>query len=358
VNAKSSDKLTVGIIAPPWPIPAHGYGGLEAVVDVLCRGLESLGHDVRLWASTDSTCPVPTSGVVGGADFARRWPMPLEIYHVLAGYDWMAEQRVSIIHDHSLLGPLVGAASSSVPVVTTCHLPLASQEVERLYRNVSHGVDVIAISHAQAGEAERIRIAGVIHHGTDVAASPLGQAEGDEGGPYVAFLGRMSPEKGVREAIVATQEVGLRLKIAARIGNSSERNYFEKYVKPLLGKSAIYVGELDRPAKLDFLGRASALVNPVSWPEPFGLVMIEALACGTPVFALRSGAVPEILDDGVTGAVCGTLHELTSRLRHIDEYDRGACRFAAESRFSMGRMASEHATFYVSSMYRARRALE
>jgi glycosyltransferase involved in cell wall biosynthesis len=334
------------VLAPPWPIPAPKYGGVESVIDGLCRGLAALGHEVHLWGTTDSTCPVSRSAIIASTDADSVGWQPVEIRHVIAGYAWLAGRQVDVIHDHSLIGPLAGPGRAGVPIATTNHLPFTSLDMAALYRDICDKVAVIAISAAQAEGAVGIRVAAVIHHGTNVATTPIGRGQGDAVGPYVAFLGRMSRDKGVHEAAVACRVAGLRLVIAARMAERSECDYYRETIEPLLGDSVTYIGELDRPAKLDFVGRASALINPVCWPEPFGLVMIEALACGTPVIALRNGAVPEIVDQGITGAICNDVAELATALGRIACFDRLACRRVAETRFSIERMAADHVALY------------
>jgi glycosyltransferase involved in cell wall biosynthesis len=340
--------VRLGVLAPPWLIPAHGYGGAEAVIDGLCRGLKSAGHEVALWAATDSTCPVTRSGVVSSDNLSNAWTLPIEIHHILAGYDWMGAMGVQIVHDHTLLGPLIGPSRLRVPIVTTNHLPFTTASLSALYRSVCERVTVVAVSESQAEGAADIRIARVIHHGIDVEAIPYGHGEGDERGPYLAFLGRMASEKGVHAAAQAARAAEARLLIAARMEEPQEFHYYRRVVRPLLGGRVQYIGELGWAQKIAFLGRASALINPISWPEPFGLTMIEALACGTPVIALRRGSVGEIIEQGVTGAICNDLPELIGRLQHLDKYDRRRCREVAAKRFSIERMVAEHVELYLS----------
>lgn len=348
-------KLIIGVIAPPFVIPPEAYGGVERAVDSLCRGLAAQGHEVRLWAALSSTCPVPRSGVIE-EDESEGWHgTPEELHHILAGYQWMEAQRVDVIHDMTFAGPLVGPNLTDKPVVTTNHLPFtppspgqSSPDLSLIYQTIAARVPVLAISRAQAAGAEGFT-PHTIHHGVDVDNIPVGRGDGDAAGPYAAFCGRMAPEKGVREAILAAREAGLRLKIAARLAEEDERTYYENDVAPLIdGESIQFLGELAPMAVYDLLGGAVAMVNPVDWPEPFGLAMVESLATGTPVIARRGGAVAEIVEHGVTGAVCDTLDEVVAALRKHQSYDREACRAVVERYFSHERMAADHVDFYES----------
>lgn len=346
-------KLTVGVLAFPWPIPPKGYGGVERAIDGLCRGLVRQSHDVRLWASLESTCPVPRSGVVGHSDDSPGWhTAPTELRHVLAGYEWLAAERVDIIHDITYAGPLVGPDLVDVPVVTTNYLPFtpplpghSSPDLGLIYQTIARRVPVLAISQAQADGAKGFR-PHTIYLGIDVDAAPIGCGQGDAQGIYIAFFGRMAPEKGVREAILAARAAGLRLKLASRMAEAHERAYFQREVEPLLGDAVEFLGELDPITGLNLLKGAAAMINPIAWPEPFGLAMIESLATGTPVVALRGGAVAEVIEHGVTGAVCDSFDEVVYWLQRYPTFDRKACRAVAENHFSTERMVTDHVAFY------------
>jgi glycosyltransferase involved in cell wall biosynthesis len=201
---------------------------------------------------------------------------------------------------------------------------------------------VIAISHSQASSADGARIAAVIHHGIDVATVPEGRGRGG----FAAFLGRMSPDKGPREAALIARAAGVPLKMAAKLREPAEWEYFDAEVKPLLCSDVEYVGELGERDKLELVGNSFALLNPIQWPEPFGLVMIEALAAGTPVVSTPAGSAPEIVDDGVTGYLRNGCAGLADALLAAADLDRAACRAAAESRFATERMVREHVQLY------------
>jgi glycosyltransferase involved in cell wall biosynthesis len=339
--------MRIGLIAPPWvPVPPPAYGGTEAVVDRLARGLVRAGHDVLLAAAANSSCPVPR--VAGTDDADPTAPVCgdtlSELRHVVTSYAAMTD--VDVIHDHTLAGPLYRRPHLTTPVVTTNHGPFDAT-LTPIYRAL-RDVPVLAISHSQASSAEGVAVAAVIHHGIDVADVPEGRGDGG----YASFLGRMTPEKGPREAALIARAAGVPLLMAAKLRERAEQEYFEAVVKPLLCSDVQYVGELGLQDKLDLLGGSFALLNPLQWAEPFGLVMIEALASGTPVVATRAGSAPEILDDGVTGYLRAGRAALAVALLTAPGLDRAACRATALRRFDTERMVAAHARVYESLLTR------
>jgi glycosyltransferase involved in cell wall biosynthesis len=226
-------------------------------------------------------------------------------------------------------------------VVTTNHGPFDS-ELYDLYRAISADIPVIAISHSQASARGDATVAAVIHHGIDVSAVPFGWGEGG----YAVTIGRMSPTKGIDVAARVARSIGMPLRIAAKCTEPAERAYFEKRVRPLLGAGIEFIGEVGGEDKLHLLADAKCLLNPIAWAEPFGMVMIEALATGTPVVATPCGAVPEIVDDGVTGFVRGDESDLADAVLKVDDLSRHACRAAAVTRFSVERMAADHVRLF------------
>ena len=333
--------MRIGLIAPPWiPVPPPAYGGTEEVIDNLARGLTALGHDVRLFTVGESTCPVP-----------RRWlyrspaePMGdhfREAAHVLAAYQALAD--TDIIHDHTELGPLLAGRRETArqPVVTTIHGPVTSRNRRGLAQVARHA-SIVAISHAHARSFGGTPVAAVIHHGIDLDVHKPGPGTGG----YLLFVGRMSPDKGAHHAVRAARRAGWPLVISARIGEAAERAYFEEQVRPLLGPDDDMLAEQPLAARVDLMRHAAALLNPITWPEPFGLVMAEALAAATPVLAFPNGAAPEIIDHGRTGYLCPGEDEMTAAVGRVDQIDRGRCRAAAERRFSLARMAADYDRLY------------
>lgn len=332
--------MKIGIISPPWvPVPPPAYGGTEAVVDRLARGFHALGHDVLLFATGDSTCPVETRWVWEQAEGMRIGMAAVELRHLLHAYE--AVRGCDIVHDHTLIGPVYAREFPDLRVVTTNHGPF-NDELRDIYRFVGPRVPVIAISHSQAASAGDVPVARVIHHGIDPEAFPVGRGDGG----YFLFLGRMTPEKGARRAALVARKAGVRLVIAAKMREPWEHRFFAEQVQPLLSEDVEYVGEVGGREKCELLAGARALLNPIRWPEPFGLVMIEAMACGTPVLSFREGAAPEIVDDGVTGFLCEDEEDMAATLERVDEIDRRACRAAVEGYFSTRRMVEDHLRLY------------
>jgi glycosyltransferase involved in cell wall biosynthesis len=342
--------MRIALIAPPWvPVPPPSYGGTESVIDGLARGLQAAGHDVFLFATGDSTTPVERAHHVPRALGALgQYPEP-EWPHVEAAYRHPAVRSADVIHDHTLLGPAHGATRTDVPIVTTAHGPFLS-ECGRHYADVAGRVPIIAISHHQASTAAgHLPVAAVIHHGIDLDAVCASRHHGG----YALFLGRMHPDKGVATAARIARAAGVPLVIAAKMREPIEQQYFEGEVRPLLGGDVEFVGEVGASAKLLLLQDALALLNPIAWAEPFGMVMIEALASGTPVVAPPVATVPELVTDGLTGIVAPTA-ELASRLPAAADLDRRACRREAERRFSLERLAADHVRFYEHVLARQR----
>src|SRR5918995_1967085 len=338
--------MRIGVVAPPWvAVPPPAYGGTEAVIDQLARGFEDAGHEVMLWTTGDSTCPVPRGHILAHAAGDRMGSAVVELNHVIAGYEALTAWGADIVHDHTLTGPLC-AQPSHPPVVITNHGPFEG-ELAALYRRLAETMPVVAISNDQARRAGPIPVAAVIHHGLDPDAYPVGACEGDDHGPYFLFLGRIVPGKGADHAARAVRQMGGRLLIAGKMQEGHEHRFFAEHLEPLLGDDVVYVGEVAHDEKVRLLAGATALVNPLRWPEPFGMVMIEALACGTPVVAYRYATAPEIVDDGVTGYLCDDLDDMTARLTGVRHHlDRAACRAAVAERFTTQRMVAEHVALF------------
>jgi len=333
--------MRIGLIAPPWiPVPPPGYGGIEEVIDNLARGLTALGHDVRLFTVGKSTCPV-----------SRRWlyrspAEPIgdhfrEAAHVAAAYQALAD--ADIIHDHTELGPLLAGRRgiSHPPVVTTVHGPVIPQNRRMLAETARHA-SVVAVSRAHARSFGDIPVAAVIHHGIDLDVYKPGPGTGG----YLLFTGRMSADKGVHHAVRVARRAGWPLVIAAKMREPAERAYFDQHVRPLLGRDDDMLAEPPLAIRVELMRHAAALLNPITWPEPFGLVMAEALAAATPVLAFPNGAAPEIIDHGRTGYLCQGEDEMTAAVARVPQINRWQCRAAAERRFSLTRMAADYDRLY------------
>jgi glycosyltransferase involved in cell wall biosynthesis len=343
--------VRIVMIAPPWlPVPPPAYGGTEAVIDALARGLQSLGHEVVLVATGDSTCPVPIESVLEsglGVGAPGSWE---ELRHVHHAYEFAASIRADVVHDHTMMGPLHGVHRAGLAVVATNHGPFAGDAIQA-YRSLRGRADIVAISHDQAASAGDVPVRAVIHHGIVPEAFPVGDGRGG----FALFLGRMHPDKGVEAACRIARRAGVPLTIAAKLREPEERTFFEGRIRPYLGGDVEYVGEVEGAAKRALLGAAMCLLNPIAWREPFGMVMIEALACATPVLARPLGAAPEIVVDGVTGALAAAEGQLADALRTVPMLDRRACRRDVERRFTADRMVRDHVALY-EAVLQARRA--
>jgi glycosyltransferase involved in cell wall biosynthesis len=327
--------VRIGILAPPWiPVPPPAYGGIEQIVALLARELAAAGHEVTLVAPPKSRVPGVTvvspleqlPETIGNA--ADEWP------HVLPALELLEE--VDVVIDHS--GPL-GAlltARGAVPAMHVVHGPLDPSPL-RMYEAIARAAPLrlVALSRAQRDSAPGLPFVGVCHNGLDPGEAPF--SERPEG--YLAFLGRMAPEKGAAEAIAIARAAGLPLLIAAKCREDAEREYFARVVEPELGADVVWLGELGQREKYELLAGARALVFPIDWSEPFGMVMIESMACGTPVVATPRGAVPEVVVDGMTGFIRRTPDELIEAVGRLDEIDRALCRRHVAERFSGEAMA-------------------
>jgi glycosyltransferase involved in cell wall biosynthesis len=323
-------------------VPPRFYGGTERVVSFLTDELVRIGHDVTLFASGDSR----TRGRLVAA-----WPHALRLegmcYDPLAPHLLLLEevvkraQEFDVIHFHTAQFHFPVARRLPIAHVTTLHGRLDIPELGPLYQEFED-IPVVSISDAQREPLPEAGWAATIYHG--LPPNLLRFSAGPGG--YLAFLGRISREKRVDRAIEIALACELPLRIAAKV-DPADREYFEGEIRQLLEHPLIeYIGEIGEAEKAKFLGGASALLFPIDWPEPFGLVMIEALACGTPVIAFRGGSVPEVLEDGVTGFVVDTLEDAIAATRSVKDLDRRRCRAVFEDRFSAGRMARDYLALY------------
>jgi glycosyltransferase involved in cell wall biosynthesis len=335
--------LRIAQVAPLYEsVPPKLYGGTERVVAYLTEELIRRGHEVTLFASGDSTAAAPLrairhdalrpAGLVPWGN-SLHLPMLSEVFGHADCFD--------IIHCHVDYWSFPFARFVSTPTVTTLHGRLDIPEVLEVYRYYSEA-PVVSISNAQRRPLPELNWVGTVYHGL-----PPGQLQFHPGkGKYLAFLGRVAPEKRVDLAIEVALRTRIPLKIAAKV-DATDREYFEAKVRPLLGAEGVeFIGEIGEREKNDFLGNAIALMFPVDWPEPFGLVMIEALACGTPIIARPCGSVPEILRDGVTGFIGSSVDDLVQAVGRLPTLSRERCRAEFESRFTADVMAANYERIY------------
>jgi glycosyltransferase involved in cell wall biosynthesis len=327
--------MRIGLIGGPWiPVPPPAYGGIERVVDGLARGFAAAGHEVVLAVPSDSECPLPRVPEMRASEPAALGTTISELSHVIRAYRGMG--GMDLIHDHTAAGPLYMHRPSSVPVVTTIHGPLTPSALD-VYRAIGRNASIIAISRDQVSHAPDVPVARVIHHGLDLSTVPRGTGQGG----YVCFVGRMCPDKGVMEAIAIARKAGIPLRIAAKMRELEEVRYYREVVAPQLGSNEEFMGEIGDAEKYMLMGEAVAFLNPIQWSEPFGLVMIEALATGTPILGTPIGSAPEVVEHGTTGYLA-SLEELPALLPRAAELSRAACRASIEERFSAERMVADH----------------
>jgi glycosyltransferase involved in cell wall biosynthesis len=344
--------MRIGLIAPPWiPVPPPAYGGTEVVIDNLARGLLALGHDVRLFTVGESTCPVPRQWLFRSPVEPMGAPAA-EAAHALAAYEALAD--ADIVHDHTVLGPRLAGRRGLArpPVVTTFHGRVTPADLRMLAETARYAA-IVAISHAHARYFGGVPVAAVIHHGIDLDVYTPGPGTGG----YLLFVGRMSADKGVHHAVRAARRAGWPLVISAKMRDRAERAYFEEQVRPMLGPGDARPAERPLAARLALLREAAALLNPITWPEPFGLVMAEALASATPVLAFANGAAPEIIDHGRTGYLCQGEEEMTAAITQVHLISRRHCRITAERRFSLARMAADYERLYQAILARPGRLI-
>jgi glycosyltransferase involved in cell wall biosynthesis len=345
-------RLRVAIVAPPfYEVPPRAYGGTELICYLLAERLVERGHDVtvvgagrrRTRARFVATFPEPQPE---GTEASTR----IEMVHAARAAAAIETLGVDLVHDHSRCGPLT-AASRMVPTVVTVHSAVtgpdsAAAELE----SVQRWVHPVAVSAAQRRAAPQLRWAATVHNGIDVERYPF-QADKDG---FVLYLGRISRHKGVRLAIDAARSAGRRLVIAGGWTVPEERVYFDAEIRPVLGDGVDWVGEVGFERKLDLLRRAACLLFPCQWDEPFGLAVVEAMACGTPVVALRAGAVPELVADGDTGVICETPAQLPRGIARARRLDPRRCRAHVIAHFDAGRMVDGYEAVYRSLTARAR----
>ncbi|MGH8303095.1 MAG: glycosyltransferase family 4 protein [Steroidobacteraceae bacterium] len=335
--------MRIAQVAPLYEsVPPKLYGGTERVVSYLTEELVRQGHRVTLFASGDSCTSAELVAVCEHSVRLEREPTAAIGLHALLIEAVFARAHVfDVIHCHTDSIHLPLARRCPVPVITTLHGRLDIAGLHALHREFAE-LPLVSISNAQRAPMPWASWAGTVHHGLPLE---LHRPHYDAG-RYLVFLGRISPEKRVDRAIAIARRAGLLLKIAAKI-DSADQEYFAAQIQPLLGGPGVeFLGEIDEAAKARLLGEALALLFPIDWPEPFGLAMIEAMACGTPVIAFARGSVPEVVDPGVTGYIVTSIEEAVACVERARGLDRRECRRQFERRFCAGRMAREYCSIY------------
>jgi glycosyltransferase involved in cell wall biosynthesis len=333
--------LQIAMVAPPYfSIPPEAYGGIEAVVADLTRGLVSRGHRVTLVGHGADELPGEIVRVYDEPQSDRLGEPAPEVMYAAAAARIVDGLDVDVVHDHTLAGPLT-ALGRRVPTVATMHGPMDG-ELGDYYRELGKAVWLVAISDAQRSDAPDLNWMATVPNGIEVDNYPFRDAKED----YVLFLGRFVPEKGAHLAMDAARAAHRRIVLAGKVNEAREEEYFNEQIRPRLGDDAVYLGETDFDGKCELYGKAACLLFPVQWPEPFGLVMIEAMACGTPVVALRSGSVSEVVDDGRTGVICDTPHELTAGIERAVGLRPADCRDHVTRHFDVSVMVEGYERVY------------
>lgn len=323
-------------------VPPQAYGGTERVVAYLTDKLVDMGHEVTLFASGDS---VTKARLIAPTPVALR--LNPNVIDPLAHITYMLElvqqlkDNFDIIHYHVDYFHFPFSRRNTTTHCTTMHGRLDIEDLKPLFREFSD-MPLVSISYAQRKPLACANFIRTIYHGIP---ADLLRFNGQKG-KYLAFIGRISPEKRVDRAIEIATKAGMPLKVAAKV-DKVDQQYFEEEIKPLLDNPLVeYIGEINDAQKSDFLGNAKALLFPINWPEPFGLVMIEAMACGTPVIAFNCGSVSEVIDEGKTGFIVNKVEEAVERVKQLDYLDRKICRQVFEERYTDQHMAEEYVALY------------
>ena len=336
--------MKIAILAPPWfAVPPTGYGGIEWVVSLLADGLADAGHEVTLFASGDSRTKAKLVAVYPEAPSRQIGRTFWELKHALSCFS--RADDFDVINDHTgMLGATLGATTST-PLVHTVHGPLDGPVAPKIYEQivrVAPRLGFISISMNQRKPKPNLNWIANCHNALDFSVYPCKPHRGD----YLLFLGRLSPDKGAHRAVAVAMQTGLPLKLAGKMQEPKEREYFHELVEPHLVDGIEYLGEVTHGEKVELLQNARATLFPIEWEEPFGLVMIESMACGTPVIATRWGAVPEVIEDGRSGIIVDSYTQMADALEHADALDPLELRRYVEEEFSPQRMVRDYVGAY------------
>lgn len=339
--------MKIAIVVPPWfKVPPERYGGIEVIASHLTEGLVAKKHDVTLFT-------------VGGAEtkskvfsiFDKEMKSQLDaqlpsflntaITHSVASYIEISQNNYDIIHDHTWKEGLCSAAFIDTPTVHTIHGPLDDKRFYSLFTN-RHGIHFTTVSKFQQTRAPELNYVGVVYNSVDIHKYPYIKDKED----FFCYMGRFNSEKSPHLACKAAKELGLKLYLAGKINEKSEREYFDNHIKPYLNDKIVYLGEVDEEKKIELFSKSKGFLYPLMWDEPFGITLIEALACGTPVVTFRRGATPEIVEHEVTGYVVDSMDEFLDGIRSIDRIDPKQCRERAENMFSVETMVERYERIY------------
>jgi glycosyltransferase involved in cell wall biosynthesis len=346
-----SGRLTIAMVAPPWyPVPPTGYGGIELVVHLLTRGLRRNGHRVLLFAAEGSehdaivSAPAEWRSDLGGRDaLLREVAYAGQVYKELRA---TLPGGVDVIHEHSgLVGLMTAELSGIAPAIHTVHGPLWEPQLTA-YEGVVERSRLVAISDAQRATAPTLSWIGTVHNAVDTSSLTIGSREDKD--PYLLVLARICADKGQHIAIEVARRAGMQLVLAGKVDSSPEAaTYYRDHIEPAVdGRNVIHIPNVAGLEKAQLLARAEALLAPLTWPEPFGLSMVEAMVSGTPCIAFNRGAVPELVDEGKTGFVVGDVDDMVEAVSWITEIDPFECAKAARRRFSPDAMVQGYVRLY------------
>ncbi len=339
--------MRIAMIAPVWiPVPPDGYGGIERVLKLLVDELVKRGEEVTLFAAGPSRTLAQQVIFMDEAPTEHMGETLFDAYHVGQAFRLIASGPFDVVHDHSgFLGPAF-AGLLPQPVVHTLHGPF-TRDTRMFYSAFRDDCYYVAISRRQRDSHQDLNYLGVVPNAVDVEEHGFCDRKED----YLVCVSRICEAKGTEHAVHLARRSGCRLVLAGKIDPGRDREYFEQKVKPYLdGEKVVYLGEVSQEEKVRLVSRARAFLFPIQWEEPFGLVMAEALACGTPVLTTRWGAAPEVVEHGVTGFLAETPEGLLEYIDRIDEIDPKECRRSAEERFSPRAMADGYMEIYTKAL--------
>ena len=345
--------LRIAVISPVWfRVPPDGYGGIENVVSLLADSLVEAGNDVTLFASGDSLTKAKLASVYKKAPSLQIGRSVPEMYHALACFERAKE--FDIINDHSGLPAAAFGGLVETPTLHTMHGPLDGPTAPKVYEQIARvapGVGFISISMNQRKPKPNLPWVANCPNALDLSVYPCQPHKGE----YLFFLGRMSPDKGAHRAVAIAKETGLPLKIAGKMQDPEEKDYFRELVEPHLDQQIEYLGEVNHGQKVALLQNARVTLFPIEWEEPFGLVPIESMACGTPVLATRYGAVPEVIAHGVGGIIVDDYREMAGLIDETSAIDPWVCRRYVEEHFVPARMVADYLGAYEKAIARAKK---
>ena len=343
--------MRVAMVAPPWfKIPPEGYGGIEVIIHLLVEGLIDKGHEVSLCTISASSSRASIHKVFDDEmksylDAPPSSFLNVALTHSLACYQEIAREGADIIHDHTWKEGLLAAAFIDIPVVHTVHGPF-DEENERFYRlfKGSEGMHFVTISDFHQACLPGLNYAGMVYNGILFDKYPFSEDKED----FFFYIGRFNEEKAPHLACDVAKELGARLILAGKVHEEEERSYFDRRIVPYLSSDIQFVGELGHwsKEKMRLFSRARGYLYPIQWDEPFGITMVEAMACGTPVVTFKRGAAPEIVAHEVTGFVVETMDEFIEAVKQVGEIDAQKCRQRAESMFTAQAMVDGYERVY------------